>query len=79
MKEGKPIALPSPLVVEVLGVALCYRAGEMLVAFVEEGELYERCLVAIAVGELGDLRTAALERWHEAEDLFLGELGIAPP
>ena len=51
----------------------------MLVALVEEGELQERCLVAIAIGELGDLRSAALERWHEAEDLLLGKLGVAPP
>ena len=51
----------------------------MLVALVEKGELYERCLVAIAIGELGDLRTATLERWHEAEGLLLGKLGVAPP
>ena len=79
MEERKPVGLPSPLVVEVLGVAHRQTAGEMLVALVEEGELQERCLVAIAVGELGDLRSATLERWHKAEDLLLGKLGIAPP
>ena len=79
MEERKPVGLPSPLVVEVLGVALCYTAGEMLVALVEEGELQERCLVAVAIGELGDLRSATLERWHKAEDLLLGKLGVAPP
>ena len=51
----------------------------MLVALVEEGELQERCLVAIAIGELGDLRSATLERWHKAEDLLLGKLSVAPP
>ena len=51
----------------------------MLVALVEEGELQERCLVAIAIGELGDLRSATLERWYKAEDLLLGKLGVAPP
>ena len=79
MEEREPVGLPSPLVVEVLGIAHRQTAGEMLVALVEEGELQERCLVAIAIGELRDLRSAALERWHEAEGLLLGKLGVAPP